>query len=171
MTDWGSVPQWLALGGVLLAVASYIAGRWDVVRDNAAKVYVIITAFQIGTGRADGPGAWTKARIHNGSALPIYDAALSAWEWGARRSTWRLRKHSAWMTGEQVTGCVFPTISPGGDSDEEELFGLHHPSREDPKPESIRPPLMLVFRDGNGRRWVRWPDGRLNRVWRVQRHR
>ena len=27
-------------------------------------------------------------------------------------------------------------------------------------------PIIIVFTDGNGRRWVRWPDGRLSRQFR-----
>ena len=26
------------------------------------------------------------------------------------------------------------------------------------------PPIVLMFRDGNGRLWARWPDGQLKRV-------
>ena len=44
-------------------------------------------------------------------------------------------------------------------------MGRVRPGR--PAPEMPTAQLVLTFRDGNGRNWVRWHDGRLNRIYRL----
>jgi hypothetical protein len=152
--DW---VQWLALSGGLEAVASFVTDRLERARSDAAAVYVIVTRYD----RRNPEGA--KFRVYNDGPLPALSVGVMgwhAWHWEVRRrGTWRLRGMGSWMTGQVATVTVFPTIGPRSSTEEADLpqldlaFGTGDP-----------PPVMLVFRDGRGRRWVRWPDGRLSRT-------
>lgn len=165
MTDWGSVPAWLGLAGAAVAVLAYLAGRRDAARTHAAAVYAVIT------GSRQMPDAsvtednrrFTKVVVHNDGDLPALDVSPSVWEWGRRRWTWRFRRHTDWWTGKRVQGIVYATIAPHSTGAEHEFLGIGLPPRG--QPDTVRPPVVLVFLDGNGRRWVRWPDGRLHRIW------
>jgi hypothetical protein len=173
--DWGSVPAWLALGGVVVAVAVFVAGRADATRKHAASVYVVITSFKAGTGDrylADAPGAeapppFTKVVIQNDGDLPVVDANVSVWEWGHRRWDWWDRGMTDWWTGQRVRGVDYATIAPHSEATEHEFPAVGLPATRRPG-DTARPPVILIFRDGNGRRWVRWPDGRLSRVWFIR---
>jgi hypothetical protein len=64
------------------------------------------------------------------------------------------------MTGPYMPGGgVFPTIFPKESTDVHDVAGLREWG-----PAGELPPIMLVFRDGLGRRWVRWHDGKLTRL-------
>jgi hypothetical protein len=94
--------------------------------------------------------------------LPTYDVVLSLWEFGKRRRLWRFHGRANWLTSERLTTRIYPAIPP------RESVGkvdLPAPGTE-PRDVSKAPPAVVTFRDGNGRNWVRWPDGRLNRIWR-----
>jgi hypothetical protein len=63
------------------------------------------------------------------------------------------------MTGRRIVGRVINTLMPDSSTDELDL-----PAPERPGPVEEPPPIMLMFRDGSGREWVRWPDGNLTRI-------
>jgi hypothetical protein len=173
--DW---VQWLALvGGLVAAVVAAVAfvlGRRDVARTLAASVYVIIPKFRY--GRDPTVPAFTTYRVVNDGPAPALQVGVSAWEWGRRRSTWRFRRHEHWMMSRRIEpGAVFSTIEPASSTKEHDLQGVTSYAWG-----GENPPVMLVFRDGQGRRWVRWPDGKLTKLypsayyfqerrWRLQR--
>ena len=155
---WDAVASALALAGGLAAVATFTATRRDRVRELAAKTYVIITKYRCGT---EDQNPITVVEIHNDSELPVYRLSLMAWDWGVPRITWRLRSIDHWMTSRRVDAHLLATIPPHSRSREHTLIGIDVWSSPGP---AERPPVMLVFLDGHGRWWVRWPDGKLNRV-------
>lgn len=152
--DW---VQWLALSGGLVAVASFAAGRRDLTRTEAAGIYLDVTWYQAAPPPPE-QAVSTRLKIVNRSRLPALSAEVSVWDWGRRRFWWRFRRHERWMTGPRIQGVVYPAITPESESDEADLSGP--PGKGPPE----RPPVVLVFRDGFGRRWVRWPDGKLTRL-------
>lgn len=153
------VPAWLALAGGFVALLSYRTTRRDLRRAPAASVYVVVTHFRASAPAK--PDDQTTYKVVNGGALPIYDVGVSVWEFGRRRRSWRFRKVGQWMTGTRLEGRVHIAIEPGGEVTGEDMSA---PSLVGWKVIEA-PPVLLIFRDGNGRRWVRWPDGRLNRAW------
>lgn len=154
--DW---VQWIALSGGLVAAASFVRDRREAQRVDAASVYVVVTTYNTGTPGGTYP-IFTKYVIHNTGALPALTVGVSGWPATARRRlTWRLRPIGQWMTGTRAPGGVFPTITPGGVTAEHEVRPLSSSTIG-----GEAPPIMLTFRDGRGRSWVRWPDGRLNRL-------
>jgi hypothetical protein len=170
--DW---VQWLALVGGLVAAAAFVVGRRDVSRADAARVYAIVSKYRYGLGKEP---IFTTFKVVNDSAAPALQVGVSAWDWGRRRRAWRLRRHEQWMTGRRIHGNVFSTIEPNSSTKEHDLPGLTSYAGQGGE----SPPIMLVFRDGQGRRWVRWPDGKLttlypsvyyfqDRRWRRQRER
>lgn len=167
--DWGSVPAWLGLGGALIAAMSFLAGRRDAKRRPAALVFPITVNHRFGTSKP--PDTFTNVQIENGSDMPIYDCILVLYQWGRRRRLWRFHTVQNWMTGERVVGRVYSIIRANSVSQVAELPGLGLP----PQGKGWRaqmdmaPTALLMFRDGNGRRWVRWPDGKLTRL-RPSRH-
>jgi hypothetical protein len=157
--SWARVGGALALAGALAAAAAFVANRLDRARDMGAHVYVKVPEHLAGPA---GPGqvAFTQYLIVNNGALPASRVGISAWEWGRRRIMWRFRRHANWMTGPRMQGgAVFPTIFPGESTDVLELPGIWEWG-----PPGELPPIMLIFRDGLGHRWVRWPDGKLTRL-------
>lgn len=100
------------------------------------------------------------AVLVNDGPAPIRFVGVTLFRPGRRRWGWRLRpsRTSRW-TGEKVSGRFFPIVWPETriDGDNMEFvgrfqdwgLGFH--------------PIVVEFTDGNGRRWVRWPDGRLSR--------
>jgi hypothetical protein len=154
--DW---VQWLALAGGLSAVAAFMANRRDAARSDAAGVYVQVTLFQ-GAPAPGGSATFTRYKIVNNGQLPASSVGIQALDWGRRRLLWRLRRRKNWWTGDWLAGgAVYPIISPNSETDENELAG---PAKWGPTGETH--PLMLKFRDGQGREWVRWPDGKLTRL-------
>lgn len=160
-TDWGTVPAWLALAGGAAALVSYRTSRRDLKRAPAAGVYVVVTSFHVSAPheRED----HTAYKVSNTGTLPIYDVCVSVWEFGKRRRTWRFRKANDWMIGARIEGRTHICIEPGSEAAGDDMSPPKLHAGVLKKFEA--PPVMVVFRDGNGRRWVRWPDGRLNRVW------
>ena len=157
--DWdlGSIPEWFALAGGLAAAGAFILGRRDLRQADAASLYLMVTAYRSGTP-SETPN-FTKFKITNDSERPAYRVGIAAWSFGVRRWTWRLRRHDHWMTGHRIAGRVYPTVEPRS-SVANELPGV-----DEWGPGGESPPVMLVFRDANGRGWVRWPDGRLTRLY------
>lgn len=155
--DW---VQWLALSGGAVAVATYVEDRRQRARADAASVYVEVPEFlPVQPPR----GGHTRFVIVNDGPLPILRVSVSGWGWDARRRlTWRVRPVGSWMTGgPRLPGGVFPQVMARSRTDEHDLPPLVMDKDADP---GVRPPVMLVFRDGHGRSWVRWPDGRLSRA-------
>ena len=162
-TDWGNVPAWLGLVFASVALLSYVTSRLDSRRSAASGVHVIPVTFQYSAPKPK-EGDHTAYRIVNAGRVPAYDVEVSAWEFGSRRWLWRFRRAPSWMTGARIDARLHIAVLPGqsvwskGDA---ELTAPRIGARQS---ESPVPPLMLIFRDGDGRRWVRWPDGRLNRA-------
>ena len=70
-----------------------------------------------------------------------------------------------WMTGRRIAGNVYSTLLAHSASKESELPGVGLPvSNKKLGDTQVMPVLLLAFRDGNGRRWIRWPDGKLSRL-------
>lgn len=161
---WEDVLQVVAVFGGLTAVATFVAARLDTGRAQAAGIYVLVTGYRYGAPSEDEPGNFTNYQIVNDSELPALDVGLSAWQFGERRRLWRFHSHNDWMTSERITGRLFPTVLPRSRTDEDDIWPPDMPDRQPPG-SSLRPPLVLTFRDGRGRRWVRWPDGKLSRRW------
>lgn len=159
--SWGDVPTWLALIGVVVGVLTYSSARRDASRSSATQVYVVVTSFCYGTDPENADHHLT-ACVRNDASTPVFDLGVSLWEWGDRRITWRTRRHSRWMTSERLTGRHYITLLPGTSTTEEEWPPVVNGSLR--RDASLLPRFLLVFRDGNGRRWIRWPDGRLTRL-------
>jgi hypothetical protein len=167
--EWGTVPGWLGLLALVFTAATFVIGRRDAGRDLASKVSVIVLSMRWGGGPVTGgQGNHTTAQIRNDSDAPIFDCQIVLFDWGLRHSLWWERTVPEWWTTRRVDGRLIATVLPNSQSanDAAELDGLGLPPQ---KPESILPPLVLIFRDGNGRHWVRWPDGKLSRLRRAPR--
>lgn len=166
VVEWGTVPQWLGLLSILVAVAVFGAGRLDSARAQASGVYLMVTSFHYGVG-TEREKDHTHVEIHNDTDLPIYDVSIAAWQWGARRVLWRLRKSAEWLTGDRLDGRLWVSLRPRSSVATEDLTPVNGYPVGYPKArgKSINPPVTLAFRDANGRRWVRWEDGRLSRRW------
>jgi hypothetical protein len=152
---------WLTLGTILVALTTFVMGRRDEARAPAAHVYVVVVDFR--TGRpTDGNPVFTDVEVRNDGEFPILDPSVQLWNWGKpRRFTWRLRRLEGWLTSERkawVNGSYVPAKSRTG---VHRLCGLEDKTEIEGSPS---PPIVLMFRDGNGRLWVRWPDGKLKRV-------
>jgi hypothetical protein len=162
--EWGSIPSWLALVGALVAAAAFVVGRLDALRRPASMVFPIAMSYKYG-GDPDSPDpdTHTTVQIENGSDMPVFECHIALYKWGHRRRFWRLRRYDRWMTGERIVGRVYPTLLAHHNSSEDELPGLGLPISKGTIDRNMSPPLLLLFRDGNGRRWIRWPDGRLTR--------
>jgi hypothetical protein len=63
------------------------------------------------------------------------------------------------MTGRCITGRGYWTVEP------ESSLDIELSMVADPEVADDGPPVMVGFRDGNGRRWVRWSDGKLTRLY------
>jgi hypothetical protein len=156
--DWGSVPEWLSLLAIVGGVVAFLIGRRDASRSQASRVFLIVLSFTTST---DARSATTKVEVANLSDAPVFDVNVLQFGWGGRRRTWRLRTTDQWTTGDRVRpGRLFATIPPNTRGLTQNMAGLPPP----PLAGQVTPPFVMVFRDGNGRRWVRWHDGRLNRL-------
>jgi len=153
--DW---VQWLALGGGLAAVGTFWANRRDASRSLAACIYYVVIVQQQAPP-PPGEATITRYKVVNESNGLATSVAISAWGWGRRRVTWRLRRQVGWWTGDRIIANVLHTVTPGGCSEEGEFPGPPMPG-----PPEERHPLILQFRDGLGREWVRWPHGKLTRM-------
>jgi hypothetical protein len=157
--DW---PAWIALAGVAAAILTYWQSRRDTKRSVAARVYLAVTAFAYSD--ADGTPA-TAFTLTNGSELPIYDAHVSLSQSGTRRWCWRwFKKRDDWWTGAWLQSVIWFALLPGHTASHTSP-AIDHP----PAGSTVVPPLITTFRDANGRQWVRWPNGRLNRKWKMNK--
>jgi hypothetical protein len=132
--------------------------RFDAARAEAAAVYVMVTRWQPAPAPPDRP-LLTWYRIFNKGSRPALAVRVAAWDWGRRRLTWRFRRYGNWMTGPRIMGHVINVLTPDSSTCENTF-----PAPERPGPVEDPPPIMLMFRDGSGREWVRWPDGKLTRI-------
>jgi hypothetical protein len=100
------------------------------------------------------------AVLANDGPAPIRFVGVTLFRPGRRRWWWRVRRgRTGWWTGDKVSRRFFPIVWPETRIDDENMqfvgrfdgsgLGFH--------------PIVVEFTDGNGRRWVRWPDGRLSR--------
>lgn len=157
--------RWLAVIGGLILVMAFVLNRRDAGRVLASRVHVVVVSYRHGPSPEGAP--FLNLQVVNGGDAPVFDIGISIWGWdGRRRRLWRLRKHREWMTSKRVLGVVVTAVYAADRSKELELKGLE----TTPRTLSYRAtPLMMVFRDGDGRRWVRWPDGRLSRLYGLER--
>ena len=168
--DWGDAGSWLALILALVVAVAFVAGRLDDRRALASHVYVVVSK---SAASADSPGdvaGHISVRPTNYGEAPIFGLAIALHSLGHRRRSWRFQQREQWWTGAPVPGGVrtYPMIEPDSSGQTVELpvpEGL--PPRRDPH-------VILTFRDSSGRRWVRWPNGKLQsasltRRWRAHR--
>jgi hypothetical protein len=162
--EWSELPSWIGVIAVVIGALTFAASRRDAHRALASKVFV----FGPYQGASHDDPGWTNVEIHNNGDAPIFDCSVSLYDWGERRRTWRARKATDWWSANRIDGRHFSIITPTSRSAEDHglMGGLGNPPK---RYESLRPPVILIFRDGNGRRRVRWPDGRLTRKWRQPR--
>jgi hypothetical protein len=153
--EWGTVPEWVTLGTLLLALGAFVVERWDKTRAPAGGVYAMVDH-----PNADvGPDAVsTKVQVRNNGDFPVFDVFLSVWDGGKRQMTWRIRRHEHWLKGTRLQLSTIRHVSPKASAYVDVMCELRaKPSDEPP----ITPTIVTKFRDGNGRCWVRWPDGQL----------
>ncbi len=155
--DWGNVPAWIALLGGGVALLSYLTSRDDARRSAAIGVY-----FVMDYNNSYGADKLNLSII-NSSTMPIHNVLLQSFDGPCkRRKFWRLSGFLMTSTLLEIRH-VF-AIKPG-DSVSQPGIRAVRPGR--PAPEMPTAQLVLTFRDGNGRNWVRWHDGRLNRIYRL----
>lgn len=149
-----------------IAVATYWVNRRGEMRDLAGHVYVERVEFesgsQIETESAQriivGP---VVVSLHNAAATPIQNMHVYLFDWGSRSRGWRTRRDpKTWWTGECRGQSLVPVVRPESTVDVEFPSAEHHLLAD-----SAFPPIVLVFTDGRGAQWVRFPDGRLK--WRA----
>lgn len=158
----GTVPAWFTLLAVIIALATLVIGRLDAARQQAANVYAIVVA-----SGSDEPAQestpFTEVVVFNDGDSPIFEPSVQLWDWGkVRRFTWRFFPIEHWLTSERQHWANGKYVPPQARTDSVSLKGLG--ARTYNRKASPTPPIVLVFRDGNGRLWVRWPNGRLKRV-------
>lgn len=148
-------------------MATFVLARRDASRTAASKVHVIVLRYQHGRSLDEvSPDPFLVVQVVNGADQPIFDIGLVVWQWRARRRIlWRVRRHDDWMTTKRLQDVVVTNVRAADKSVELDLRGMDAP----PTLTYLAAPLMLVFRDGNGRRWVRWPDGELRRLTGLER--
>jgi hypothetical protein len=160
--DWGSVPTWFGLVAAVVAGIAYVTGRRDSRRALASSVYVMVVS---GTYQVDlklwPPRVVAEFQLVNDSSGPIFDCHVMLSQYGARRRHfWRLRLHEGRLTTPRIMTRSLTAVWPKGKSTRIDLGG---PITQVPAAD-IREwwAITLAFRDANGRRWIRWPDGRLS---------
>ncbi len=172
---WSGLLQILAVLGGLVAVATFVAGRLDGQRVQAAAVYLLHGEWHMDMDHHD--RAYTQVQIHNGSGLPIFDVVVSSRTFGSRRRLWRLCQPANWLgplggvkdptditSGLWLSSASTASMRPGETTTQIPLrAAFTRPAATEDL--NLRPPVVLVFRDANGRRWVRWHDGKLSRRW------
>lgn len=156
--DWGSVPAWFTLLAVGIAAATYGAARRDTARGPAGHVHAIVTSFRQST---DADDRHTEVVIVNGSHMPIFDVEVMLFGPGKRWRLWRVRRRRNFMSGDLIASRTIHTMTAASESEELPFPGLEVTLME---MSFARPPVVVRFGDGNGRRWIRWSDGRLSRV-------
>ncbi len=153
---------WLALAGGLAAVVALLVARSDASRAQAAQILAFPCEFHYAPPAGE-PG-FTVVEVRNGSGLPLFEVGVAAWDWGHRARLWRIRRPSEWMTGARITGRFYSVITMAT-LKVDRLPPPSRPIRDEDRENGLLPPILLTFRDAHGRRWVRWPDGKLTRRW------
>jgi hypothetical protein len=161
--DMGSLPEWLSLGAAVSAALAGIIARRLSLRSAAACLYFTVALPTIDQRS-------TRIKLVNPGAWPIRRVCVTEWDVGRRYFTWRLRRYPRWMTGRCMTGRGYWTVEPGSSLE------IELPIVSGLGPGDEGPPVMVGFRDGQGRRRVRWSDGKLTRLypsvyWLQERHR
>ena len=161
--DWGSVPAWVGLIGALVAGASYLAGRHEQRRALAAKVYVMPVSGLYKLDLLDPiPNRLELGvQVVNDSPGPIFDIHVIVWNHGGRRRiVWQLWPYYERVTRGHVTDAVVTAMWPESRSKEFAMVGRIGRMPIGMRRDSFA--ISISFRDANGRRWVRWPDGRMS---------
>lgn len=160
--SWDRAAQVVAILAGLVAVATFALNRRDRTRAAAASVFPIVERFKtlplLGGVEGD---EMTVVRIANASQLPVYGTRVMLFDWGSRKWLWKFKLTESVWTTDRVDGAMIQTIRPLSESDEVELKPVTFPSEEFLE---YPPQVVIWFRDGFGRRWVRWPHGRLSRL-------
>jgi hypothetical protein len=172
----GSASSWLivlsvvvSLGGLVRLVVWLARQRHP--GPDVAGVYCRVT--EHGAGVAGSGGGRTTARVANKTRFPVSSVRVMAWEHGRRSRAWRLVRQDRWMTGRCLGPAVrLATLVPA------EEFECELPAPSTTGIDGDAPPVTLEFQDGGGRghRWIRWPDGKVTRLypsvhWLQQRRR
>ncbi len=110
--------------------------------------------------RQQSPGPPTQVTVVNSGRLLVRRVYVTAREPGRRRLTWRLRRYENWTSGHHII-CeeIKKPLEPG------ERVDLELPAPRSPAVGGDEPPVILSFRDGRDRRWVRWPNSRVTRMY------
>lgn len=179
--DWGTVPQWLGLAAAIVAVTAFVVSRRDLSRTEASSVYVMADSHKYSMKRVDNDDGTTDritslelaGRIHNAASTPITDCTMHLYAPNGRRRLWWWTSQSpqAWWTTKRLIGRSYYTIAPESAG---EQFEYHRQIDIQGGPPKGLPTMVTTFTDGHGRRWVRWPSGKLSRVrsplmWRGRR--
>jgi hypothetical protein len=158
--DWGTVPDWLAGIGTLAAffvalrvLAKELEARLEQAEDRRREQARLVSAW-VSTPEDDLPPEFTLI-VRNGSNEPVY----------------------------QVKASMVPYDSPYGSDPEDgtgqprsvvETSEILPPGKDwqtyfDPRSRIVPGPVSMSFTDAAGRRWTRYPDGRLVEPDRPQR--
>jgi hypothetical protein len=178
--DYGSVSSWFVVGSILVAAATFWATRRDLARAQASKVFAVGNRPSV-----EGIVEAATVTLTNASDGPIFDVFLSCHRGGAaRRLGWRLHwradsatllTHPAWVPKPDegkpgirmgVNAAILAVVESGHSCvvDFEMLTGalsLPPLRRRSTFVYGMAP--VVQFRDGGGRRWTRWYDGKLTR--------
>lgn len=168
--DLGDLPTWIGLGSAVAALITYASSRGDSRRTPASSVFVTCPE-----GCGDKPDI-RMITVHNASTFPITDVTISSWSITPKKANgwrriprmdfsddfskphrffWHFFKWWNWLWGWKLQHGYWYNVGP---SESKQVALL-----VDTNERRLAPQLMLVFRDGSGRAWVRWPNGRLNR--------
>jgi hypothetical protein len=159
--EWGSVPQWLTLGGLVIGAATLVSNSRDRRRDQARHVFFVIDSFLWGQTELQN----AMVTIHNDSDTPVTDVVLTLVPLGRRQHFWRLRKPRYWWSGRPYASRSFHAMLPKSAAESAEFTGgVRTPGMSFAPP----PSFLLRFTDSAGRRWCRWPSGELSQISRVE---
>ncbi len=120
--------------------------QWTEARERQTQARLVRPVLRA-IHKGEGEEAYVEATVHNGSMEPIYDIALRLLDW-----SWRSDREVV------INSCRYEAISPGCEGEPRDLGPLGPVPKGS---ESARPPVEVDFRDADGRRWRREPDGRL----------
>jgi hypothetical protein len=172
--DWGDAGPWLVLILALVVAVAIVAGRLDDRSSLASHVYVVVSKSTASDDRPGEAAGHVSVRPANYGEAPIFGLAIALHSFGHRRRSWRFQQRDQWWTGAPVPGGVrtYPMIEPDSSGQTVELPVPEEPSEG--LPPRRDPQVILTFRDSNGRRWVRWPNGKLQsasltRRWKAHR--
>jgi hypothetical protein len=155
--EWGNVPQWVgvigAVGSAAVAARTFVVNSRDHRAACARRVWPISATPEDWPVESD-PNVYNiSALVRNDSDEPIFDCLLEMHRWDWTRKS--VQTHES-----QVGGWLIGTINAHSDTEPCPL-----PVDDTPAPPKLGPtlvfPLSVSFRDGQGREWVRYPDGVL----------